>query len=288
MPGDHRGDADDPGPNRFRLPPPPPVFMPVTSSGAVDQPGVNDKIMRQHHRDNPRLIHPEPMMRELRQPQVFEVFDALLAPAPATVGAVQALGLAGKVGHKQPHPTTVDVRDRQLRTGCGVFGFHDHPHPSRIVIQVDADLRWALRRPGLDASGDIGDKPSDQCRRRAVRAQDMGFRFLACGGSDNPDRIASAKAHQVTMPQGLNVLDESFRPAASIRPDQQPPAPGLAVGVIRQDIQGCVEDIEVIGDGVRPGFAGAQLDGQYFPAVVIIEVDECAQRVEAEVFLPCR
>ena len=111
---------------------------------------------------------------------------------------------------------------------------------------------------------------------------------MSCGRGDDPDRIASAKAHQVTMPQGLNVLDESFRPAASIRPDQQAPAPGLAVGVIRQGGQGRVEDIEVISDRVGPGFAGAQLDGQYFPAVVVTEVDECAQRVEAEVFLPCR
>lgn len=104
MPGDDRDDADDPGPNGFGLPPPPSIPM---VGGTAEQPGVDDEVMRQHHRDNPGLIHPGPVMRAFGYPQVFGVFNAVFAPTTATGDPVQALGLPGQIGHEQSHVTAI-------------------------------------------------------------------------------------------------------------------------------------------------------------------------------------
>ena len=60
---------------------------------------------------DPRLVHPERLMRQFPQPAVLQIPDALLTPAPGPVERVESVRVPGTVGDKGLHTPTTYIGD---------------------------------------------------------------------------------------------------------------------------------------------------------------------------------
>jgi len=108
-----------------------------------------------------RLVLREPLQRQVPQPGVLGVADAVLAAGPAAEPQLQAGELAAfGVGGQGGEPVPVDVGEPQLRPGVRAFLADDDPHPGRPAthVQQAGDVRHP--RPVADlAAAVIGCRP---------------------------------------------------------------------------------------------------------------------------------
>ena len=134
--------------SRFGFPPPSRVL------GVGEHLGPGQQLTSEHDDRAPDAVLVQPVQRQVVQPGVLGVADAILAAGPATVPQLEVGDLSTRsagagVGGSQEgcgrgDPVAVVVGDPQLRSGMRAFDAGDDPHP---------------RRPGgeVEQAGELGD-----------------------------------------------------------------------------------------------------------------------------------
>jgi hypothetical protein len=148
--------------------------------------------------------------------------------------------------HLMAHPGD-GVEQTQLGSGVRAFSTHDHPRAVGIAGQVNEV--GDLGELGSVAQAAVGLDRVDPVHAGGDRGADR-FRDRRADGEEAAHAIAA---------QAADVGQEPFRGTGRVRPDQDIVAVTVNVG----DLDQCtVEDLDVIGGGVRTGPSGTQQPGQ--------------------------
>lgn len=255
-----RGEREEPVAEPFRLP------TPRLLAWVAEHSHPGGDIGREGHEQTPDAVLLEPVQGQIPQARIFRDADTVLAARPLAVPELEIGELPScRVRDERCQPVAVNVLEAELRARMRAFPADDDAHTRRPLLQVHEPGELGNVRAVSDvAVGVVSGRPD--------LFGDLFVELWRLEREREPNRVGESASGEPG--------EELVRAAAPVGADQNSlPGPGRAAWELRECL---LDDVDVIGRGVRPRVPWAEFDRERLPGAGGPVVRERAERVETE------